>query len=123
MFETRHVASRSSGHVLHVRLDGIPVTEVFTAFSERGRPAEQLAAALGAEVRAFVETGAPVGPHLADQLLVLLSVGAGGVFRTSALTLHSRTMLELIPEFLDVDFDVRDADDGTMLVEVAKTWV
>ncbi len=36
----------------------------------------------------------PVGPHLADQLVLLLALARGGSFRTTAPTLHTRTQLD-----------------------------
>lgn len=117
-YDVVRCTARSPGNTLHVLLEGSGAAEVFTVFGERGVRAEALGAALGAEVRAFLETGVPVGPHLADQLLVLSSVGAGGAFRTVPLTLHSRTLLELIPRFLDVEIVTNERADGTVDVEV-----
>lgn len=117
-FDTVACTARSPGNTLHVRLDAPNVTEVFTAFGERGVRAESLAAELGAEVGAFLDAGVPVGEHLADQLMVLLSVAAGGVYRTVPLTLHSRTLVDLVPELIDVEIVVREEPGGNVEVEV-----
>jgi RNA 3'-terminal phosphate cyclase (ATP) len=55
-----------------------------------------------------------VGPHLADQLLLPLAIGAGGVFRTSEPTEHTATQIRTISRFLDARIVVRE--DG------AKAW-
>lgn len=119
-FDSVRCASRSPGNTLHVRLEGPNATEVFTAFGEPGVSAERLGGKLADDVRKFLRAEVPVGPHLADQLLVLLSVAGGGVFHTVELTLHSRTLLDLIPEFLDVRFDVIERAGGTVEVEVLQ---
>ena len=41
-----------------------------------------------------------MGPHLADQLVLLLALAGGGSFRTLAPTLHTRTQLAVIERFL-----------------------
>lgn len=50
----------------------------------------------------FLEAEAPVGLHLADQLLLPLVVAAGGRFRCADLSLHASTNIETIQAFLDV---------------------
>jgi RNA 3'-terminal phosphate cyclase (ATP) len=45
------------------------VTEVFTGFGERGRPAEEVAKSAAAAAKAWLGAAVPVDEHLADQLL------------------------------------------------------
>ncbi|HLP39937.1 MAG TPA: RNA 3'-terminal phosphate cyclase [Fibrobacteria bacterium] len=79
------------------------ITEVVSAYGERGKSAEAVAEEVVRKAGEYREAGMPVGPHLADQLLVPLVLGGGGVFRTPPLTLHSRTNIETIGKFLDRD--------------------
>ncbi len=74
--------------------------EVFTQFGERGRPSEDLVKALRDESEAYLASDAPVGEHLADQLLLPLALHQGGAFRTSVWSSHSRTNAEVIQRFL-----------------------
>jgi RNA 3'-terminal phosphate cyclase (ATP) len=53
------------------------------------------------EMRTYLKTDVPVGEHLADQLLLPLALAGSGSYRTLPLSLHARTQVELIPEFLD----------------------
>ena len=112
------VTARSRGNVLFARLRGGPLTAVITAFGERRKRAEQVAEELVTEIRKLLDARVAVGEHLADQLLVLASLGAGGRFRTTPLSLHSRTMVELLPRFLDVSIDV-EPDEESVWVEVS----
>ena len=118
--ETAHVSSRGSGNALWVTLEHSHVTEVFIAFGERRLSAEKIAQQVVAEVEAYLATDAPVGPHLADQLLIPLALAGEGVFRTTAPTGHTRTQLGLIPEFLDVGFTVTEESSGVFRIEVSR---
>lgn len=69
---------------------------VFTGFGRRGKPAEEVAREASREALAWIEAGVPVGPRLADQLLVHLAVGAGGRFLTCEPTSHTRTNAEVV---------------------------
>ncbi|MBK6697547.1 MAG: hypothetical protein IPG50_35980 [Myxococcales bacterium] len=74
--------------------------ELFTAFGERGVRAEEVAEGAAREALAFKATSAPVGEHLADQLLVPMALGAGGRFRASVKSSHLETNAWLINRFL-----------------------
>lgn len=104
--EVRAVRSPGPGNAAWVELDAEHVTAVFSAVGARGVRAEQVATSVVDQVQRWRDTGAPIGPHLADQLLLPLAIGAGGVFRTGPLTPHSRTNIEVIRRFLDVDIEV-----------------
>lgn len=115
------VASSGPGNTVWVTLEHAHVTEVFVAFGERRLSAEKVAHKVCAEVHGYLATDAPVGSHLADQLLVPLALAGGGVFRTTAPTGHTQTQLGLIPEFLNVRFTMTEEANGVHRIEVAKT--
>jgi RNA 3'-terminal phosphate cyclase (ATP) len=97
------------GNVVFVTVECEHLTEVFTAFGDKGRSAEDVATAAADEVDAWLARGVPVGEHLADQLLLPLALAArggrpGGAFLTVRPTLHTTTNAEVIGRFLDVRF-------------------
>ena len=96
------VPSDGPGNVVHVDVASEHVHEVFTAFGERGRPARAVAADVVAQVERYLAAGVPVGPHLADQLVLLLALAGGGRFRTVAPTPHLMTNVAVLRAFLDV---------------------
>lgn len=114
----REVASPGPGNTLTIAVVAERVTEVFTAHLDRGVAAEDLARALVRECAAHLATEAPVGEHLADQLLVPLALGAGGEFVTVAPSLHTRTQVEVIRQFLGVEVTLAARGDGTYLATV-----
>jgi len=125
------VKAAGPGNVLMLEVGSQHVTELFTAFGRLGVRAEQVAREAIAEVKAYLATDAPVGPHLADQLLLPLGISAwqaaqrgdangGGTFRTLALTDHSTTHIEVLRMILGVQIDVEPSgDDGTCTVRVS----
>jgi RNA 3'-terminal phosphate cyclase (ATP) len=92
--------SPGPGNAVVLVLEHEHVTEVFSAFGSPGISAESVAGAAAEEAKRWLRAGAPVGPHLADQLMVPLALAAGGTYGTSALTPHARTNLDVLRLFL-----------------------
>jgi RNA 3'-terminal phosphate cyclase (ATP) len=110
------------GNVVFVELASEHITEVFTGFGRTGARAEQVADEVVRQVRDFLRADVPVGPYLADQILLPLGISAwqtdessrqrGGSFRTLPLTRHSTTHIEILRQFLDIDIRVERSADG-----------
>ena len=112
------------GNALLATLAYEHVTEVFTAFGEKTLSAEQVAHALVRELRDFQKSQAAVGPHLADQLALLLGLaawqsGGAGTFTCSDVTEHTRTNCAVIERFLPVRYAIEEAADAAT-VKVAR---
>jgi RNA 3'-terminal phosphate cyclase (ATP) len=90
---------RGPGNVLLLELESEHVTEVFCGFGEAGVRAEAVAEHAVKETRRYLAAGVPVGPHLADQLLLPMALAGRGAFRTIGLSSHSRTNLDVIRMF------------------------
>ena len=105
---------RGPGNVLVVEVESTHVTEVFTAFGRRGVSAEEVAEDAAAQVADYLDRGAAVGPHLADQLLTPLALTGGGSFTTGPLTPHTLSNIEVIQAFIEPD-TVRIDDDGDVV--------
>ncbi|MDR6886752.1 RNA 3'-terminal phosphate cyclase (ATP) [Variovorax sp. 3319] len=102
------------GNALLATLAYEHVTEVFTAFGEKTLSAEQVAHALVRELRDFQKSQAAVGPHLADQLALLLGLatwqsGGAAAFTCSEVTEHTRTNCAVIERFLPVRYAIEEA--------------
>jgi RNA 3'-terminal phosphate cyclase (ATP) len=89
------------------------LTEVFVGFGEKGVRAEAVAERAAQETAAYLASDAPVGPHLADQLMLPLALAGGGGFRTVAPTEHARTQLAVIGRFLQVNAALTPLGDGS----------
>jgi RNA 3'-terminal phosphate cyclase (ATP) len=95
--------SAGPGNALMLEIESAHATELITAFGRRGVPAEKVAGEAVAEAQRYLESGAPVGEHLADQLLLPLAIAGGGSFATLPLTPHARTNLEVLRSFLALE--------------------
>jgi RNA 3'-terminal phosphate cyclase (ATP) len=110
------VDSVGPGNALLVWIESEHCTELFAAFGERRISAEQVAARVVHEVKGYLAAGAPVGPHLADQLLLPLAIVGRGGYRSYALTEHTRTNMQVLARFLPVRF-VSEDERGCTRVE------
>jgi RNA 3'-terminal phosphate cyclase (ATP) len=106
------------GNVLTVEIRSSHVTELFTGFGRREVSSAQVALSVAREVRAYLDAGAPVGPYLADQLLVPMAIGAGGRFRTGEPTGHTRTAAEIVPLFVDTSIHFEQESEQVWRVDV-----
>jgi RNA 3'-terminal phosphate cyclase (ATP) len=106
------------GNVLLLEIETAHVTEVFTGFGEVGVRAEAVAERAVQEARRYLAADVPVGPYLADQLLLPLALAGGGMFRTVPLTRHASTNIEVIRQFLGTSIDVTRAGDTAVDVTV-----
>jgi RNA 3'-terminal phosphate cyclase (ATP) len=106
------------GNALVATLESEHVTEVFTGFGERGVHAEDVAAGVALEVRRYLDAEVPVFEHLADQLLLPMALGKGGVFRTVAPSEHFRTQITLLGIFLGTRVEVTEEKADVFRIEV-----
>jgi RNA 3'-terminal phosphate cyclase (ATP) len=120
---SRSVAdSAGPGNVVTVYAVAAALTETFVAFGRRGVPAERVAESVAHEVREHLASGAPVGKHLADQLLLPLALAGGGGFTTLPPSQHTLTNLRVIQAFLPLPIRCEPlAGTGHWRVEVEGT--
>ena len=116
-------ASCGPGNVVMVELASQRVTELFIGFGRRGIKAEDVAKRVAKDAREYLAAEVPVGPYLADQIMLPLGLsahagGGGGAFRTMALTPHASTHLEILQQFLDVKVDVTQDDRNRCQVRI-----
>jgi RNA 3'-terminal phosphate cyclase (ATP) len=110
--------STGPGNLISIIVGSEQVTDVFTAFGERGVPAEEVARAAAKEARRYINSNAAVGEHLADQLLLPLAIGDGGSFTTIPLSSHSLTNIETIRRFCDRAMTAEPVSNGIVRVTV-----
>lgn len=101
------------GNTLNIFIHSDQVTETFTGFGQKNVTAEKVASNTVKQVRAYLQAAAPVGPYLADQLLIPLALAGSGCFRTGKPSKHTITNIAVIQQFLDIKFTVTRLDDKT----------
>ncbi len=113
------VDSAGPGNAVLVEIACQRATEVFSAFGQRGVPAEAVAEQVVAQTLRWLRADVPVGEHLADQLLLPLALAGGGRFRTVTPSSHFQTNRHTIGQFLDhVAIEVEPQNADTCLVSV-----
>lgn len=114
-----YVESDGPGNVVIVEArtsDG--AVELVTTFGERGVRAEDVAAHAARDMKRYVDAGAPVGEHLADQLLLPLALGAGGEFRATCASSHLTTNAWVLRHFLGDVVRIDEEPNGVAHVTV-----
>jgi RNA 3'-terminal phosphate cyclase (ATP) len=114
----QEVKSQGPGNVVFAEIGTAHATEVFSSFGERGVRAEVVALKLANEVRHYMESGAAVGRHLADQLLLPMALAGGGSFTTLPLSSHALTSIEVLKMFLTVEVRAEPVSDAAVRIEV-----
>jgi RNA 3'-terminal phosphate cyclase (ATP) len=106
------------GNVILAEIKCSQATELFSAFGRRGVPAEAVAGELSDRITAYLSAGAPVGPYLADQLLIPAAMAGKGVYRTVKPTRHTHTNRAVVQQFLDIGIAVRQVTAEVWEIEI-----
>ncbi len=110
--------AQGPGNILTIVIESEALTEVITGFGQRGVSAEKVAARAVGQVRDYLRRDVPVGRHLADQLLVPMAMAGSGKFRTLPPSRHTRTNIDIIRHFLEVDITAREEEDGSWEISI-----
>lgn len=116
----RSVQADGPGNALIIEVRHELVTEQFTGLGSRGIAAETVAKVLAREVKDFVASAVPVGPHLADQLLLPMALAGAGSFVTVPLHEHTKTNVAVIEKFLPIEFRIEEQATGRWRLSVSS---
>ncbi len=128
-FSREAVPAQGPGNAVLLELQSEHVTEVFVGFGEHGVKSENVAKRAVDAMRQYLTANVPVGPQLADQLLLPLGISvwqsrnearpARCSFRTMPLTNHARTQIETLRAFLGISVTTQEEQArGAVLVTV-----
>jgi RNA 3'-terminal phosphate cyclase (ATP) len=113
-----NVPAYGPGNIVSIYVQSESVTEVFSAFGQRGLPAEAVAQKVVNEVRHYLQSGAAVGKNLADQLLIPIALAGQGAFLTQKPSLHTITNMAVIRQFMNREFKTRQLSPETWLISL-----
>jgi RNA 3'-terminal phosphate cyclase (ATP) len=112
-------SNEGPGNALQVILQFEHITEVLTAFGEKSVSAEEVAHKVLREAQAYLTHRAPVGEHLADQLMIPMALaalqGKAGQYWATSLSEHTRTNAKVIERFLPLHFAIESLDGGWLV--------
>ncbi len=106
------------GNILMLTLNFEHLSDIVTGFGERGLSAQNVAKRAVKATTRYLQTPAAVGHHLADQLLLLMALAGSGRFTTLRPSLHTRTNVMVIRQFLPVDIGLKEIEMGLWQVTV-----
>ena len=107
------------GNIVMIELEHENVSEVFTGFGEVGRSAEAVATHAVQQCQRYLTSDAPIGEHLTDQLMLPMALAKSGSFRSTGLSRHAETHIELIGKFLDVRIDTERHSNSDVTIAIA----
>lgn len=100
-----------------VRTSGVTIA---SGVGRPGLPAEKVAGQAIDRLLKIIRADVPVDAHLADQLIVPLALAGGGRLLTETPTLHTRTVMEMLPEFAPLKAAASPVNSRSWLIEVAE---
>jgi RNA 3'-terminal phosphate cyclase (ATP) len=112
-------AARGPGQALLLEIETDEITAIFSGFPERDRSPEDVAHEAVQSVERWLQRGVVVDAHLADQLLIPMTLADGGQFRTTEPSSHTRTNPSIIRRFMEVDIRFDEEASDTWLVTVS----
>lgn len=112
--------STGPGNAVIVELEFENLTEVFTGFGSKGRPAETVAEGVATTVADYLAGTAAVDAHLADQLLLPMALAGGGRFTTLPPTDHTLTNIDIIETFMPVTIRIEHIPGRPATIHVER---
>jgi RNA 3'-phosphate cyclase len=100
------------------------IPTLFFGLGERGKPAEFVADDAFDQLDTWAKGDAPVDPHSADQIILPLVFASGASeFRTSEITQHLLTNIEVIRRFTDREISITGQKGEPGVVSIADRGV
>lgn len=104
-----------TGNVLLLEVAHENVSELVSVIGERQLTAEMVAARAAEALQVYLQSDAPVGEHLADQLIIPFALAGGGSFRSTGLSMHAETNVDTVQRFSDTRITAAKDDQGVSL--------
>ena len=116
------VESAGPGNALYAELRHDNLTELFGVCGTYGVARATVAKRVVGMTQGYMRHAWPVGPFLADQLMLPMAIGAGGNFLTCRPTLHAETNREVIKRLTGLDIKCNPCGENgkTFEMEIGK---
>lgn len=118
--ETLMVDALGAGNLVSIRLFYERINEVIDSLGAIGIRAEKVASNAIMAMRKYQASKAPVGEHLADQLLLPMAIGSGGSFVTSDLSEHTHTNINVIESLSSVRIEKQQLGNHLWKIIIKK---
>ncbi len=108
--------SNGPGNIVTIELQYESITEVITGFGELNKRAEKVALEAVGIAKKYMASGAPVGIHLADQLMIPFALAKRGSYKTFSLSKHAQTNLEVIKKFCALNLNLKEIENHQYVI-------
>lgn len=113
--------SPGKGTLLFLSAESENITAGFDSLGAIGKRAEEVADEACKEFFSYLDSGAALEPHLADQIIHYLALAPGrSEFTVSRITRHLLTNIWVVKQFVAVDISVEGREGGAGRVVVAR---
>ncbi|MCK5726171.1 MAG: RNA 3'-terminal phosphate cyclase [Thiotrichaceae bacterium] len=109
-FKSQWVEALGGGNIISLHLLYENCSEVIDSLGKRGLASHRVAMNAVKSLNQYLASTAPISEHLADQLLLPMVIGNGGVFRTVTPSLHTTTNREIIELFTKKHFQFNEIE-------------
>jgi len=113
--------SSGSGNCLSIAIAFDHVTELATAHGAFGKSSEKVARLAAKHIKNYLASGAVVGHHLADQLLLPMALAGEGSMIITTPTNHQQTNIRVIRSFLGDAIKINISTHGDILHQITIT--
>ena len=118
---TEDSTAACAGNALSATVEFANITERITAFGKPGRSGNAVAKEVAKKMNQYLTSGAVVGRHLADQLLLPMALVGRGSFLITDRTNHLETNAHVIQTFLPEVNIAATQEDSATKVTITKT--
>ena len=119
--EIIHVESPASGNTFQIAIASEHYAIMFEEIGQVGISAERVANGAAKRARDFIASRAAVEENMADQLLLPMALAQNGNFTTTKPSLHTTTNIEVIKQFLPLNFMITKENESLYHIEVQRT--
>ena len=119
--ECRAVDGFGVGNVVQITAQYAHCSAAFWALGEKGRSSEAVAGDVAEQFNAYSQLSAPVDAHLADQLLLPMTLAGGGEFICTHATPHLYTNADVIAAFGAAEISFTPMQEGAVHVKVCPS--
>ena len=116
--ECRAVDGFGVGNVVQITAQYAHCSAAFWALGEKGRSSEAVAGDVAEQFSSYSQVSAPVDAHLADQLLLPMTLAGGGEFICTHATPHLYTSADVIAAFGAAEISFTPMQEGAVHVKV-----
>ena len=116
--ESHAVDGFGVGNTVQITAQYAHCSAAFWALGEKGRSSEAVAGDVAQQFNAYSQVSAPVDAHLADQLLLPMTLAGGGEFVCTYATPHLYTNAEVIAAFGAAEISFTPMPQGAVHVKV-----